>query len=558
MVAEDGQSARVYSVVIVRGAGVAALSSLSLAGVDVGAFDASITGYSAQVPNGLARTTVSATPMVEGATVEISPADADPDATGHQVDLAVSANEISVTVTVAGGAAKTYRVMVTRALSPPMVTLEAPLAVVEGAPVVVVATLDREPEAAVELLLSVAENGTFLSGAPPASVTVPGGASRAVLELPTEDDAVVEGDGSVAVTLLAGAGYAIGADGTATATVTDNDTTRFEVTAHPGTVEEGGAARVTVAIVNGVTFASDRTVTLSVTGLDASEYRLASTMLDLPAGAASVTSTFEVLEDGLAVAAETAEIQAAVAGEAIGGVSVEVVDAGPPPSLSGVPQVGSVLQALVGDAAPAVEWYEWLRDTEPIPGATAASHALVEADAGAALSVRINVRGRWRTSAPTVAVWPAPANPPPAVGEEVLLATMMTLETHFSPKQVTGYSRLAGREFGTVDAAALGAERELSLFVVNDVGLFGMAADPAIEDATDVTAYWDGHAMGPLELSDGARYWVAPPTQPREEYSRYKGGASDGVRVAVSLRRRRAWPRAPRPLSGWSSTGRSG
>ena len=519
--------------------GDAALAALALSDVDIGPFSADTTAYEANVVSDVRETTVHAVSRDAAAALSVAPGDTDPDASGHQVALAVGRNEIMVTVT-AGTATETYRITVTRAPPPPVATLSGGGGVVEGAPAVVVASLDRAPESDLALALSVSGTGNVLSGAPPTSLTVPAGATRATLELATDDDRVVEDDGTVTVTLAAGAGYEVGGVDSATVAVRDNDVARFEVTAHPATIEEGGAATLTVSIANGVTFAARRTVRLSVTGLDAGEYRLAPATLELEAGERSVTATFEALEDAASGSPDMVEILAEVDGATVATGSVTVVDAGPAPSVSGVLQVGNVLQAVAGDPSAPVHGHQWLRGAEPIAGATAAAYTPVDADVSATLSVRVNARGRWRTSAPTIPIWAAPANPPLAADEEELLATTMTLETYLSPLHVTGYSLLPDRAFGLVEdpAFALG-ERVLRMFAVNNVGLFSLVADARIEDAAGLTAYWNGYAIGPLEIWEGGgeRYWIAPTTQPRREYNRYYAGKSDGVRVAVSLRR---------------------
>ena len=72
--------------------------------------------YTAAVATGVGRITVAATATDAGARVSYAPAaDADGDAAGHQVDLAVGETEIGVTVTAADGTTRTYTVTVRRA-----------------------------------------------------------------------------------------------------------------------------------------------------------------------------------------------------------------------------------------------------------------------------------------------------------------------------------------------------------------------------------------------------------------------------------------------------------
>ena len=70
--AEDGQATQTYTVTVTRSAppisNDAALSSLSLSGVDIGTFDSATTDYTASVGNDVAKTTVTPTTNDDGAT----------------------------------------------------------------------------------------------------------------------------------------------------------------------------------------------------------------------------------------------------------------------------------------------------------------------------------------------------------------------------------------------------------------------------------------------------------------------------------------------------------
>ena len=116
--AADGETTATYTVAVRRAASDdAALASLALSNVDFGRFDPDTVTYVASVAYAVGRTTVSATARDAEATVAISPADADPNAAGHQVALAAgSTTAVAVTVTAADGeATETYAVAVTRA-----------------------------------------------------------------------------------------------------------------------------------------------------------------------------------------------------------------------------------------------------------------------------------------------------------------------------------------------------------------------------------------------------------------------------------------------------------
>ena len=89
----------------------ARLASLTLSGIDIGAFDPGRTDYEGVIAEGVTETTVEAAAMQRRTDVVVDPPDADgDDRNGHQVALA-GVVEIAVTVTSADGMrTKTYRV----------------------------------------------------------------------------------------------------------------------------------------------------------------------------------------------------------------------------------------------------------------------------------------------------------------------------------------------------------------------------------------------------------------------------------------------------------------
>ena len=91
------------------------LASLTLNGIPF-TFSSSTIEYSLSVPNSKKRTKVIATPTASsGVSVDITPADSKPNKNGHQMGLAVGANQISIVVSEdPGSASTTYTVQVTR------------------------------------------------------------------------------------------------------------------------------------------------------------------------------------------------------------------------------------------------------------------------------------------------------------------------------------------------------------------------------------------------------------------------------------------------------------
>ena len=118
--AEDGTTTQTYTVTVTRAKSTdATLSALSLSEVTLSpAFAADTTAYTASVGNSVTQTTVTATKAHTGASVAVTPADADTGTDGHQVALAVGDTAISVKVTAEDGTTmQTYTVTVTRAKS---------------------------------------------------------------------------------------------------------------------------------------------------------------------------------------------------------------------------------------------------------------------------------------------------------------------------------------------------------------------------------------------------------------------------------------------------------
>ncbi len=524
----------------------ASLAALALSEVDIGAFAGETTSYAAAVPYAVDASTVTATAGDAGAVVDISPADADANAPGHQVTLAVGANEIVVTVTAEDGATRRrYAVTVTRASAPRAVLAADASPVMEGTAATFTVTLDKAPGAELTVSLGVDEDGAMLSGEPAETVTIGAEETSARLEAATTDDLVVEADSTVTATLTAGWGYELGARTSATVTVADDDTAEFEVAAAPAELEEGGTSTVTVSITNGVTYGEDREVLLTVTGLSAADYTLNPTTPTLASGEAAVTATLAAIADGVAEEPETARIEVTLDGSALGSASVAITDPESPPEpvIQTVAQVGGTLEATFEEAPQPDVAYQWLRGEEEIAGATAVRYAPTAADVGRPLSVRVERRGASRTSAATDPVWAAPSNPPLAEVDEELLGTVLTLEsTDAFLVDIAGYGQLGDVRFGSLaggDFEVGGTRHAVTTAAVNNQGRFVLGTRPHLTGTEGLTVYWNGYRMRSFAETTlvGERYWETAATQPKSEYGRYWDGASDGVRVALSIRR---------------------
>ena len=298
----------------------ATLSALSLSGVDIGTFSGEVTGYTASVAGSVSSTTVTATASHPGATVSIDP--------GPEASLDVGANEIVITVTAEDGAtSKTYTVTVTRTGLPVATIAAGATPVTEGTPAEFTLSLDAAAPEALTVAVNVAESGSVLSGTPPSSVAFAKGATSAPLSVPTSGDSVVETDGTVTATLIAGSGYSLGTDVLATVAVEDDDAATFTVSAEPQTVAEGESATLTVAITNGVSFAVDQSVSLAVSGTaSASDYTVVPTELTLAAGASSATAELTASEDRDEEEAEAVTLTASRDGSAIGSTTLTITN----------------------------------------------------------------------------------------------------------------------------------------------------------------------------------------------------------------------------------------
>ena len=261
-----------------------------------------------------------------------------------------------------------------------------------------------------------------------------------------------------------------------------------------------------------------------------------------PWGAADVTIAIEVTQSCEAIGAictsddlELEERTQAIVRYTIGTVEI-----------AGVPQVGRTLEASLSPAPGGTVTWQWLRGGVEIAGADASAYTPVAADVGARLAVRAGRGGAAATSEATAPVWPAPVNPPLGAGEEELLSAVLTLEAwHGFTLRVAGYGRVPDSRFGEMDGTAFedgGTPRAVSVFAVNGLGTFVLATGAAAPRAAGLVAYWNGHRIAGLEAetAGGVAVLSGPTPQPRAAYLRYMDGSSDGVRVAVSLRRTRA------------------
>ena len=336
----------------------------------------------------------------------------------------------------------------------------AEVTVAEGAGAVTLTAVAETPlegpAVAVSGLIAATRSGTAESGADFTAVSVPVAfaaadytaergrhVARTEVSLSTiEDDDRDERDEAFEVALVGGTGLTAGVAGLAeaqaqaTVTIADDDPAPvLGLSVNPIRVAEGGSgATVKVLTINGATFATAQTVTLGLEGsaTETADYALASKSLTLAAGASESESTdLTVVDDTDDERDESIVIIATHGATEIGRSGLALVDndgvANQPatgePTISGVARVGETLTAAVSEIedldglSGASYAYQWSRGdgaTETdIPGATAATYTLVEADAGQRIRVRVSftddlMNAEVRSSAPTVAVTVVP------------------------------------------------------------------------------------------------------------------------------------------------------
>ena len=298
--------------------------------------------------------------------------------------------------------------------------------------------------------------------------------------------------------------------------------------------------------------------TVDGTATAGEDYTAASGTLTFAPGETSKTVSITMLDDTVEDSGETFTLQLSNASTVtLAGVSLTLADAEATgtifnsespfesvPQIAGAAQVANTLQVSFAEAPSGTLTYQWLRGSEDIAGATASTYAPTATDVGEVLSVQVTSDGDSIASAATVPVWAAPVNPPLADGEEELLSTTMTLGWHQFPYWVAGYGRVKGESFGEMNVTSFeegGATYTISAFLVNAIGTFALATGSDLPEASGLVAYWNDYRISGLRTDtvDGGTLslLVGDTPQPVSEYNRYDFGASDGVRVAVSLRR---------------------
>ena len=167
-------------------------------------------------------------------------AEEDDDATGdaetlsHAVSVGSAAEYIGVAIS---------DVAVTITDNDAVVTIAADaVSVTEGAPAAFTLTRAGNTDTALTVVVSVTEEGEYISGAAPTSASFEANDVTTSLIVATVDDGADEANGSVTAALQAGAGYVVGTDDAATVTITDDDAAGVTIDPTTLTVTEGDVA----------------------------------------------------------------------------------------------------------------------------------------------------------------------------------------------------------------------------------------------------------------------------------------------------------------------------
>ena len=129
-------------------------------------------------------------------------------------------------------------------------------------------------EEALTVTVDVSESGAMLAGTAPTEVTFAAGAETDTLTVATADDEAAEAASAVTVTVVAGDGYGVAANGTAaTVTVADDDAAPVVTTAAALAAPENGTAVATLAATDADTAETELQWTIAG-GADAAAFKL--------------------------------------------------------------------------------------------------------------------------------------------------------------------------------------------------------------------------------------------------------------------------------------------
>jgi hypothetical protein len=194
----------------------------------------------------------------------------------------------------------------------PIVTIANTTNGTEAGPVNGVMTVTQTAVAATPIIISYTITGTATSGADftalSGTVTIPTGATTAIIAIPVIDDLIVEGSETVIVTLTAvtSGAASLGATLVATNTIADNDTATVTIANTTNGTEAGPASGVmTITQTNASSTDTVLAYTVSGTATSGADFTALSGTVTILAGATTATITIPVIDDALVEGPET-------------------------------------------------------------------------------------------------------------------------------------------------------------------------------------------------------------------------------------------------------------
>lgn len=172
-------------------------------------------------------------------------------------------------------------------------------------------TLTRSGSTALPLTVNFTVSGSATSSVDYAaignSVVIPAGSASATLSVNVINDTFYEGNETVVVTLSANSAYAVGAAGTATVTIAEDDKPNVSIAATDAVAAESGLDPATFTITRDGATAAPLTVNYTVGGTAANgvDYQSLGGNLTIPAGQALATIVVTPIDDSLFEGSET-------------------------------------------------------------------------------------------------------------------------------------------------------------------------------------------------------------------------------------------------------------
>lgn len=164
-------------------------------------------------------------------------------------------------------------------------------------------TVKRDGDLSSALVVYYTTNGTATSGLDysplSGSVTIPPGAASTEFSFTALDDALLEGDESVVITLVTNSAYSVGNPGTAKLLLRDDELVSVSINTSDDTATEPGDDTGSFIISRGAVINGDLAINLAISGnaLSGSDYVPLDNPVIIPDGASSVTLELIAFDD---------------------------------------------------------------------------------------------------------------------------------------------------------------------------------------------------------------------------------------------------------------------